>query len=50
MNLFEYLDAVNEMMWEMEDNNAPDEALDDLALTLYSVAMQMGWEIYLEYR
>ena len=49
MNLFEYLGAVNEMMWEMEDNNVPGEALDDLALTLYSVAIQMGWEIRLEY-
>ena len=49
MDLYEYLDAINEMMYEMEDNKATDEELDNLALTMYAVATQMGWEIQLEY-
>ena len=50
MDLYEYLEAINEMMYEMEDNKATNEELDDLALTIFAVAVQMGWEITLEYR
>ena len=49
MDLYEYLDEMNSLMNEMEDNKATDEELDNLALTMYAVAIQMGWEIALEY-
>ena len=49
MDLDEYLDAINEILLEMEDNKATDEEIDNLALTMYAVAIQMGWEIALEY-
>ena len=49
MDLYEYLDEMNSLMNEMEDNNAPDEEIDNIALTMYSVAIQMGWKIELEY-
>ena len=49
MDLYEYLDEMNSLMNEMEDNKATDEELDNLALTMYAVAIQMGWEIELEY-
>ena len=48
MDMIEYLDAINETLHEMK-YSATDEELDDLALTMYAVAMQMGWEIRLEY-